>query len=148
MGEVEGGEGEQARESLVLHLLHSIALQAESGQAGEGGEGVAGQPTDGVEGEVKGAKVGGEEVEGGRGEGAREEVAREVERGEVGEVLQVVLVDRPCAQLVGSQLGGGQVILFVGLLLTCKVRRCGTAWNTPAASTVIWLPCWRDKFGS
>ena len=25
---------------------------------------------------------------------------------------------------------------------TCRVRRCGTAWNTPAASTVIWLPWW------
>ena len=109
VGQVEGGEGEQPRESPVLHLLHSIALQAESGQAGEGDEGVAGEPADGVEGEVEGAKVGGEEVKGGRGEGALEEVAREVERGEVGEVLKVVLVDRPCGQLVGCQLKGVHV---------------------------------------
>ena len=49
-------------------------------------------------------EVGWEEVEGGRGEGAGQEVAGEVEVGEVGEVLQVELVDRPGAQLVGRQL--------------------------------------------
>ena len=117
VGQVEGGEGEQARESLVLNFFHSIALQTESGEAGEGGEGVAGQPADRVEGEVEGAEVGGEEVKGGRGERAREEVAREVEGGEVGEMLQVELVDRPCVQLVGRQLEGGFVFVLAGLYL-------------------------------